>query len=183
MGLVRFNNDYRANGIVGLPEAFPQVAFTPSMEPNLGPAGVGWLIDTSSPVTYREVLNINAQGSTVQSRAVAQHPLSLCSPQVPANFRNCSSYSSPTAMIATAAALVGVAFALGLLQVVLIVGPAFAIGRRRQTRTLALVAAVGGDAGAGAGQLGHCRVHTQWISCLHAGRVARGERADLCLHG
>ena len=35
---------------------------------------------------------------------------------------------------------------MGLLQVILLVGPAFAIGRRSQTRDLALVSAVGGDA-------------------------------------
>jgi putative ABC transport system permease protein len=48
--------------------------------------------------------------------------------------------------IAETAALVALVVVMGLLQVILLVGPAFAIGRRRQTRELALVSAVGGDA-------------------------------------
>jgi putative ABC transport system permease protein len=96
-----------------------------------------WLVG-GGPVPWGQVLAANARGATVLSRAVIEHPppTDQLAPQV----RN--GFSSGQSQIYAVLALIGV---MALLEVVLLAGPAFAVGARRQSRALALIAANGGN--------------------------------------
>jgi putative ABC transport system permease protein len=95
-----------------------------------------WLVG-GAPVTWSEVLAVNRLGALVLSRHVVEHPPSIAelSPQI----RGAGSADRST--VYAVLALVGV---MALLEVVLLAGPAFAVGARRQSRSLALIAANGG---------------------------------------
>ena len=90
------------------------------------PDGVDW--DT--------VRALNAEGLYVRSRSVVEDP-------PPASEVTMESYqgSSDGAVVAVLALVV----AMALLEVVLLAGPAFAVGARRQQRALALMAASGAE--------------------------------------
>lgn len=101
-----------------------------------------YLIAGSQPVTWPRVRELNQVGLLVTSRSVVTNP--------PANWEQ--SLSRPDAFSGNGfgnngnrAVLVIVVFSI-LLEVVLLAGPAFAVGVRRQRRHLALVAASGGTA-------------------------------------
>ncbi|HQY33803.1 MAG TPA: hypothetical protein PLS68_07520 [Actinotalea sp.] len=95
-------------------------------------AVASWYVVGPAPVTWSHVLAINALGSPVTSRAVVLDP-----PEVTALTG--TSYAPGFRTVAAAA------LAMALLEVILIVGPAFAVGARRSQRDLALLAAIGGD--------------------------------------
>ncbi|MFG1993994.1 FtsX-like permease family protein [Actinoplanes sp. NPDC048988] len=87
-----------------------------------------WLAAVASPITWDRVPDFNRKGVSVASRAVyANPPKAEAAADRPAGI--------------DMAVLVG---GLGVLEVVLLAGPAFAVGARRQRRELALVAANGG---------------------------------------
>ena len=96
----------------------------------------GWLVG-GDPVTWQQVLALNDEGASVLSRAVLADPPpeSELSPEM--------QWGGDTldGALLTSVVLVVV---MVLLEVVLLAGPAFAVGARRQARTLALVAAAGG---------------------------------------
>ncbi|MER5645702.1 FtsX-like permease family protein [Streptosporangium sp. NPDC002524] len=94
--------------------------------------GTGWLADTPGPVTFATVQRLNAAGLLVASRAVVENPPD------DAGFLF-SSYDEDQLV---GIGLVGVMI---VLEVVLLAGPAFAVGLRRRRRELALVAAQGGS--------------------------------------
>ncbi|WP_122819062.1 ABC transporter permease [Nocardioides pantholopis] len=89
-----------------------------------------WLVG-GGPVTWEEVRILNALGAFVLSRAVVEDP-----PPEAEDY----GYADDDAL----AAIVGLIVAMILIEVVLLAGPAFAVGARRQARTIALVAAAGG---------------------------------------
>ena len=93
-----------------------------------------WLVETD-PVRWDEVLELNARGAFVLSRAVLEDPPRL--DQLAEQMGYDTGQGDVIAIIALIAAMV-------LIEVVLLAGPAFAVGARRQSRTLALIAASGG---------------------------------------
>ena len=95
-----------------------------------------WLLG-AGPVTWDDVRALNAIGGIVVSRAVIADPPpdSELAPEM-------SAYSSGTDDAWLAIVILVVVMAL--LEVVLLAGPAFAVTARRQSRTLALMAAAGG---------------------------------------
>jgi putative ABC transport system permease protein len=95
-----------------------------------------WLVG-GGPVSWDEVLALNAIGATVLSRSVIADPPP--DSELPAEVRQWQS-SGEEIWIAVVALVV----AMALLEVVLLAGPAFAVGARRQSRNLALMAASGG---------------------------------------
>ncbi len=97
-----------------------------------------WLLD-AGPVTWSDVRRLNAIGALVLSRAVMQDPPPASA--LPAELQGQGGNDS-----ATLAVLVLVVV-MALLEVVLLAGPAFAVGARRQSRNLALMAASGGTPG------------------------------------
>lgn len=99
------------------------------------PADVQWLAATPSALTWAQVKELNTHGAIALSRHVLNNPPSQ-EERYPLGFR-ISSNSIPVGVLAL---VVG----LGLLEVVLLAGPAFAVGARRRKRELALIAAAGG---------------------------------------
>ncbi len=121
-------------GVVGLPGTL-----TANSAEQGEPAGATtWLADTPTPVSWQEVRAANRKGVVVTSRSVMLDPPPPSA--VPAAVRD---QSRATGMATAVGALV---VAMAVLEVVLLAGAAFAVGTRRQSHQLALVAAGGGDA-------------------------------------
>lgn len=100
-----------------------------------GGSGTGWLVG-GDDLVWSEVQALNGRGALVYSRAVIKDPPPAG--DLPPEFGYQTGGSSD--VIAVVALIVSMA----LLEVVLLAGPAFAVGARRQARTLALMAACGG---------------------------------------
>jgi putative ABC transport system permease protein len=96
-----------------------------------------WLLGGPA-VTWPEVRSANRIGASVLSRSVVEHPPPA--DQLPPRVRNL--FTTERSQIYAVLALIGV---MSLLEVVLLAGPAFAVGARRQSRALALIAANGGN--------------------------------------
>ncbi len=105
----------------------------------LAPRGYGdptYLLDVGD-VSWQQVLDLNALGVLVLSRDVLADP--------PADDELPPEVAFATGVLDEAAITAAVLIAtMVLIEVVLLAGPAFAVGARRQARTLALVAAAGG---------------------------------------
>ncbi|MFI2651885.1 FtsX-like permease family protein [Micromonospora fulviviridis] len=125
---------YRVVGVVEFPDNLREVvALRPEVPP--GPPGTideNWLVDLPGPVDAALADRLNANGILVSART----PL-------PGREEMATGPNLPDAEATGNTVLVG---GLGLLEVVLLVGPAFAVGVRRRRRDLALVAVAGGDA-------------------------------------
>lgn len=98
-----------------------------------------WLVLGAEPVTWDQVVAANDQGWQVFSRAVALDPPPIDQTPYGQTFPD-SSYASLQTV-----GLVGAVVAMGLLEIVLLIGPAFAVGAKRSARQLALTAAAGGS--------------------------------------
>jgi putative ABC transport system permease protein len=106
--------------------------------PSTSAAGVRtWLLG-GTPVTWDEVLAANQVGASVLSRGVVEHPPPA--DEIPPEARDL--FTTDRTQIYAVLVLIVV---MALLEVVLLAGPAFAVGARRQSRTLALLAANGGN--------------------------------------
>jgi putative ABC transport system permease protein len=91
-----------------------------------------YLVATPGPVTWAQVRQLNTHGIVAISRHVLAHPPD------PAEVR-----IGGGAEGGSGAAALGLVVGLAVLEVVLLAGPAFAVGARRRRRDLALVAATG----------------------------------------
>ncbi|WP_433326940.1 FtsX-like permease family protein [Spirillospora sp. CA-294931] len=100
-----------------------------------------WLVGVGKPVTWPDVMEFNKSGLTALSRAVVNDPPPAS--QIPPG----SPGGGDTGPASTSTAIAAMIVAMVVLEVVLLAGPAFAVGMRRQRRQLALVAASGGTAG------------------------------------
>ena len=112
------------------------VGLDPSLVPSEQRTQRTWLIETA-PVTWDDVRALNAAHFRVLSREVVEHPPP--SSEIPAQVQDMD--QGPDDALVAVAVLVVV---MALIEVVLLAGPAFAVGARRQARALALVAACGG---------------------------------------
>ena len=95
-----------------------------------------FLVDTTTPLTWPDVLRLNDQGYVVTSRPVVLDPPPR--DQVPY-------FQQQTGPSAEAVATGVIAVGMVLLEIVLLAGPALAVGARRDQARLALLGAVGGD--------------------------------------
>ncbi|MEV0001927.1 FtsX-like permease family protein [Micromonospora sp. NPDC050980] len=123
---------YRVVGVVEFPDSLREMATMADLAPTGPPAEESWLVDLPGTPDRGLVDRLNAQGVQVAAR----HPL-------PGRDEFTAGTTLPDAEQTGVSVLVG---GLGLLEVVLLVGPAFAVGVRRRRRDLALVAVAGGDA-------------------------------------
>jgi putative ABC transport system permease protein len=100
--------------------------------PDDRPAGgwVRWLADTPEPVGRSQINELNDLGIVVYSRALASDP----------NVATGAAPGPAGRSFQTGVVVAG----LAAIQIVLLAGPAFAVGARRRQRDLALVAASGG---------------------------------------
>ena len=123
---------YRVVGVVEYPDNLRDVITLPAVTPE-GTAGSDtWLVDLPGPVDPGLVDRLNAQGVQVVARD-----------SLPGREEFTRGMRVPDA---EEVGVLGVVGGLGLLEVVLLVGPAFAVSVRRRRRDLALVAVAGGDA-------------------------------------
>lgn len=93
-----------------------------------------WLVD-AGPVPWSTVLELNRIGGVVTSRAVLADPPDL------ASTAEQMGYDTRTDETLAVVVLIVV---MALIEVVLLAGPAFAVGARKHARSLALIAASGG---------------------------------------
>jgi putative ABC transport system permease protein len=104
--------------------------------------GATWLIRSPGGVPWSEVTSLNAKGYLVFSRQVIAHP--PASSEVP--FDRELRGHTPLSVQTLFGILVGIlVIGLACLEVCLLAGAAFAVGVRRQTRTLGLLSASGAD--------------------------------------
>jgi putative ABC transport system permease protein len=95
-----------------------------------------WLVDAPGGVSWAQVRALNTHGLLALSRAVVEEP-------PPAS--EVSMIRGTSGVGAAGVAILAMIVAMALLEVVLLAGPAFAVGVRRQQRSLALLAATGGE--------------------------------------
>jgi len=130
VGTVEDPGNLNATTILLRPGALPEAATNARVE-------VQYLVATPGPMTWAEVRQLNTHGIVAVSRYVLSHP--PVPSEVP--FRGYEQGDSETALA------VGIVSGVAVLEVVLLAGPAFAVGARRRRRDLALVAASGGTPG------------------------------------
>jgi putative ABC transport system permease protein len=115
---------------------------------------ITWLVVGPAPVDWNHVLRLNERGFVVTSRAVVADPPPMA--QVPYWDASGGYYDTSTSALdrlemvtslptASTVGVITVATGLILLQVALLAGPAIAVGARRNERTLALLATMGGS--------------------------------------
>lgn len=98
-----------------------------------------WLID-GGPVSWETVRDLNDIGATVTSRAVITDPPPES--QWPQSVRGASDFND--FHDGDTVAVLVLVVVMALIEVVLLAGPAFAVGARKQQHSLALLAAAGG---------------------------------------
>lgn len=128
---------WRVVGVVEFPDQLGEVvALTRGGLARISRGGQddSWLVDLPGAPDAALVERLNAHGVTVSART----PVPSGQPSDTQEPRA----ALPDPVAASNTVLVG---GLGLLEVVLLVGPAFAVGVRRRRRDLALVAVAGGD--------------------------------------
>jgi putative ABC transport system permease protein len=135
-GVVRSADGTRRWTVVGLAELPAKLRQIMVLHPNGFPVtgDARWLVDTPAPLAWTDVKALNRQGIFVLSRAVVLDP-------PPASERPDILYAGDRSPVFAAGAFIA---GLGVLEIVLLAGPAFAVGARRRQRDLALVAANGG---------------------------------------
>ncbi len=142
-GTVRLADGSRTFHVVGIAENPDKLqAETIIARPGALPASVlsadrgnlRWIVATPAPLTWVAVKQLNTHGVVAVSRQVLAHP-----PGAAERYPEFKTGDSDAG--AFAAILVG---GLAMLEIVLLAGPAFAVGARRRRRDLALVAASGG---------------------------------------
>ncbi|MEU8424720.1 FtsX-like permease family protein [Micromonospora sp. NPDC048835] len=129
---------YTVVGVVEFPDDLgPVVALHPGAVPATGPEPDSiWLADLPAAVDDALVSRLNERGVVITARDPAGSGTTADRTWFGAIRQSDANDLSTGVLIA----------GLGLLEVVLLVGPAFAVGVRRRRRDLALVAVAGGDA-------------------------------------
>ncbi len=121
-------------GVVEFPDHLdPLVTLPPGPSPQ---EGTSWLVDLPGTADHDLFRHLNAQGWLVRARVPGP---------AAENGSAADTYSWVSSMSAADAGGTLLVGGLALLEVVLLVGPAFAVGVRRRRRELALVAVAGGD--------------------------------------
>ncbi|NUP45833.1 MAG: hypothetical protein HOW97_00750 [Catenulispora sp.] len=102
-----------------------------------------WLAQVPGGLSWQQVLKLNQSGYAAESRLVAEHPPP--GDQVPLlrDHRGAAAGSSRLTQALVAVGAVGIVMAL--LEVVLLAGPAFAVGARKRRRDFGLMGAAGAD--------------------------------------
>lgn len=122
VGVLARSREFFSHAVVGLPGSLLRAE----------PGERQWLVDHGGhPVTWEHVRRLNAAGFLVVSRAVVENPP--------------PGYAGPAEVRPESVAQGVLGTAMIVLEVVLLAGPAFAVGLRRRRRWLALIAAQGGS--------------------------------------
>ncbi len=117
--------------------ALPAAVGVDATQVNYGADVLGWLGHTAGPVTWPDVRQLNRAGFVVLSRSEYLHPSAAARA---AGTALAAATSGVSSSVAVPVALIA---GMALLEVVLLAGPAFAVGAKRRRRDLALLAATG----------------------------------------
>jgi len=128
VGIVENPDDLEASTIVLRSGALPPEVLSTDRR------DLRYLVATPDPLTWDQVKQLNTQGILAMSRQVLAHPPSASETDFP----------SDTGGDSGAAIGFGLVAGVAMLEIILLAGPAFAVGARRRRRDLALVAAAGG---------------------------------------
>ena len=131
VGTVEDPTDLQATTVVLRTGALPPAALAES--PAEGPRELRWLAATPGPLTWSQVKQLNTHGVVAVSRHVLAHPPSPAEQYPELAGENRFEVGVP-----------GLVGGLAMLEIILLAGPAFAVGARRRRRDLGLVAAAGG---------------------------------------
>ena len=102
-----------------------------------------WLVSVPGGVSWDQVLSLNEHGLTALSRDVVTDPPTRA--ELAADPRGRAVMDADASSdTGSAIAVIGLILAMVLLEVILLAGPAFAVGASSQTRALGLLAAQGG---------------------------------------
>ncbi|GAA1731971.1 hypothetical protein GCM10009809_29230 [Isoptericola hypogeus] len=112
----------------------------PAELPSSQDTWVQWFVAGDSPVTWDDVLALNEVGAVVTSRDVLLDP----PPDEDVPYYGGLPAGGTTSDLVQQWTPFAAVVAVALLEVVLLIGPAFAVGARRSARSLALIAATGG---------------------------------------
>jgi putative ABC transport system permease protein len=137
--IVEDPSDLHSTTVVGRPGALVAAL-------DKGASGRGtWLVRLPAGATldWPKVLDLNRYGFTVASRTVMLDPPARA--QVPYYVWQDAHGGGYRALDTTALVVLGTVVGMALLEIVLLAGPAFAVGARRSRRQLGLLAAGGGD--------------------------------------
>jgi putative ABC transport system permease protein len=132
VGTVEDPTDLEAATVVLRAGALPPAALADS--PAEGRRDLRWLAATPGPLTWAQVKQLNTHGVVAVSRQVLADP--------PGPAERYPEFAGEAGFAVGVPTLVG---GLALLEIVLLAGPAFAVGARRRRRDLGLVAAAGGS--------------------------------------
>jgi putative ABC transport system permease protein len=132
VGLVESTSARNTSTLVGMPGSLGLTASDTASDT----AQQGWLVTKPGGVSWSTVRQLNSHALLALSRSVVEHP------PPPSAFPDQAAGSGTSSAEITVLALV---VAMALLEVVLLAGPAFAVGARRQQRSLALIVAAGGE--------------------------------------
>jgi putative ABC transport system permease protein len=127
VGIVEDPTDLEATTIVLRPGALPPAALSDNRQ------DLKWLVATPRPLTWAQVKQLNTHGVVAVSRQVLAHPP-----------RQAERYPESLGENGFALGVPGLIGGLAMLEIILLAGPAFAVGARRRRRDLALVTATGG---------------------------------------
>jgi putative ABC transport system permease protein len=127
-GIVESTGTLHQNTVLGLPG---------SLGVHNSTAHQAWLVSRPGGVDWAAVRQLNAQGLYALSRAVVEHP--------PPKSQLTVGAVDGSRLGSTQIAILALVVAMAVLEVVLLAGPAFAVGTRRQQRSLALIMATGGE--------------------------------------
>ncbi|WP_034264553.1 FtsX-like permease family protein [Actinospica robiniae] len=109
----------------------------------------GWFVSNPGGVSWTQVQALNSLGHVVISRSVALSPPPTS--QIPYEAHQFVFLRSGVPLelpqFAVPAAISGIAIGIGLLEVVLLAGPGFAVSARRREREYAMLGAAGADGG------------------------------------
>ncbi|MGA5818940.1 FtsX-like permease family protein [Kitasatospora sp. NPDC094028] len=121
-------------------------------KPDAGPAADAttarrWLVKLPAGTTldWHKVVELNDYGLTAASRTVLLDPPARADVPYYADLDRRGAADRPSYFNRTSVVILGTVVGMALLEIVLLAGPAFAVGARRSRRQLGLLAAAGGE--------------------------------------
>jgi putative ABC transport system permease protein len=122
--------------------SLPTTALAIGVDEDDAQAGYQWFLSSTDPVTWSDVLKFNTKGFSVESRSVVLHPPPRS--EVPYFSHQAGDLEGPGVADNSPEIVHALIAGMVLIEIVLLAGPAFAVGSRRRRHELALVAASGG---------------------------------------
>ncbi|MCC9309678.1 FtsX-like permease family protein [Kitasatospora sp. RB6PN24] len=149
-GVAEYPDDLKTTALVSRPSAVAAVAAADTAgsggsDPQAADSVHEWLVKlpAGTAVDWPKVLELNKYGFSATSRSVVLHPPARS--QVPYYGRPDQDPSLTAGLDRADQVTLITVVGMALLEIVLLAGPAFAVGARRSRRQLGLLAAAGGD--------------------------------------